>query len=180
MSIIPESLRVAMARYAGEGTKMVVLVIDEQGAQIPEATLAAQIAVLNKAVQLKVPIWLVELNPSIINPAPGANRPTVGTLAQYRSKIITKPHLNAFASNAQPNLHAELQQAGATALVVMGYHVNCCVKATSVGGPDRPGGKVRPGATQLGYMVLTSAEICRPFEDAPWWREPGVRFYEMH
>ncbi len=178
MSIIRGSLRSAIASYAGSGTKMVVLVIDEQSGQIPENTLVAQISVLNKAAELDIPIWLVELNPSIIGGNPTPNRPTANALAEFRSKIITKPHLNAFASNAHPNLHTELQKVGAQAIIVMGYHVNCCVKMTSVGGPDRPGGKVRPGATQLGYMVLTSAEVCRPFENAPWWSEPGVRFYE--
>ena len=180
MSIIPGSLRNAMATYSGSGTTMVVLVIDEQGAEPPQPTLTAQTTVLNQALLLKIPIWLVELNPGIINPNPKANRPTVAAFAQYQSKIITKPHLNAFASNAQPNLHAELQAIGATAIVVMGYHVNCCVQKTSVGGPDRPGGKVRPGATQLGYMVLTTADICRPYENAPWWSEPGVRFYQSY
>ena len=177
MSIITGSLCTAIQAYHNDGHQLAILVIDEQ-TNVPAHFLVAQQQVLNRAQALNIPVWLVELNPHInrVAPPPPANRPTNAGLAVHGAHILTKPHINAFASNTQPNLHQQLQAAGISMLVVMGYHVNQCVRATSVGGPDRPNGLNRPGATQLRYIVLTSERILRGGQ-ANWKLEPGTRFY---
>jgi hypothetical protein len=175
MSIITGSLAAAMQAYHGPGHQVAVLIIDEQ-TNVPMPFLADQQQILVAAQNRGLQIWQVELNPHINQPNPPANRPTNPGLAVPGAHVLTKPHINAFASNAQPNLHAQLQAAGITMLVVMGYHVNQCVRATSVGGPDRPNGLHRPGATQLGYIVLSCDQILRGGQ-ATWKLETGVRFY---
>ena len=174
MSIVHGGLRQAMRDFTERGEKLAVLVIDEQSG-VHQEFVEAQDATLIQAVALKLPVWLIELNPGLGKGQPST--PTVGHLKVAGARVCQKPHLNAFVKEAHPNLHEELKKVGVTMLVMMGYHVNCCVKATCVGGPDRPGGKVwRPGATQLGYTVLTSGWILRGGE-ATWWMEKGVRFY---
>lgn len=177
MSVINGSLSAAIQTYHGAGDQVAVLIIDEQG-NIPAPVLQNQQQILALAQVLGLHIWLVELNPHVnrVHPPPPANRPTNAGLVVPGAHVLTKPHINAFASNALPNLHLQLQAAGITMLVVMGYHVNQCVKATSVGGPDRAGGLHRPGATQLGYIVMSCDQILRGGQ-ANWQLETGVRFY---
>jgi hypothetical protein len=190
MSIINGGLRDAMREYQASGHKLAVLVIDEQsGHHKPYAD--AQEAVLRTAVELKLPVWLIELNPGMA--AGKKNLPTVAHLSVAGARVCTKPHFNAFVIKAHPDLRKELEKDGVTMLVIMGYHVNQCVRATAVGGSDNPPPKKpgtqeidrdpsktpklwRPGATQLGFIVLTSGWIVRP-DEANWWQEPGVRFY---
>ena len=64
-------------------------------------------------------------------------------------------------------------------LVMMGYSSQQCVKLSAVGGYDAPHapGVLRPGATSLGYTVLTSQLVLRGGH-AMWETEPGVRCYE--
>lgn len=176
MSFIQGSLCTEINTYHQEGHQLAVLVIDEQGG-IPQPYLADQKQVLNTAQQLGLPVWLVELNPHInrvVPPPP--NRPTNAALVIPGAQVLTKPNINAFASDAHPNLHQQLRLAGTTMLVVMGYHVNQCVRATSVGGSGRRGRLNRPGATQLGYIVLSCNQILRGGQ-ATWGLESGVRFY---
>ena len=190
MSTVDDRLRKAMREYHTAGDKLAVLVIDEQSGQDRGGIIQnAQEDVLLTAVELKLPVWHIELNPGM---AKGVkNRPTDQHLGVANARICTKPHVNAFVVTAHPNLHEELKKDGITMLVVMGYAANCCVKATAVGGSDYPAPKrkpgapfdptttpktVRAGATQLGYIVLTSDWILRP-DEANWKNEPGVRFY---
>jgi nicotinamidase-related amidase len=154
-----------MTSYHARRKRMVVLVIDEQNEHNDDHILSNQVKVLDHATQLDVPVWLVELKP------PGSPRvPTRPELFRYGSKIFSKPHFNAFDSRTTPNLYAALRTAGVGTLVVMGTKTNCCVQHTCVGGwPGRSDGKVYiPGACQLGFTVLTSSEVCRPFDHAPW------------
>ena len=174
MSIINGGLRDAMREYAAGGERLAVLVIDEQSG-VHQEFVEAQDAVLRAAVELKLPVWLIELNPGLKQGKP--SKPTVQHLKIGGARVCQKPHINAFAVNTHPNLREELKRDGVSMLVVMGYNVNCCVKVTSVGGKDDSAGKLwRPGATQLGYTVLTSGWILRGGE-ADWWDQPGVRFY---
>lgn len=179
MSIITQGLRAAMQAYHQDGHHLGVLVIDEQTAG-PYPTTPFQQQVLGTANLLGLPVWIVELNPGVNAPAPPPNLPTQPALANLvpGAQVVTKPHINAFASNAQPNLHGVLQAANIDMLVVMGYNTNCCVRATSVGAADGPGpnARHRPGATQLGYTVLTADQVLRGGV-ATWKREQGVRFY---
>lgn len=181
MSLYMTSLRAEMGKYKQGGHGLCVLVIDEQSEKgLSNIVVADQLAVLTQAMLLEIPIWRVELNPTIINRKRAPNRPTAEVLGVWEFPVITKPHLNAFDSRAEPNLHDMLQGDNIDTLVVMGYHVNCCIRATCVGGFDRPNGAgtARPGATQLGYTVLASSKICRPTdENAIWFNEPGVKFF---
>lgn len=185
MSTVDDRLRKAMREYHTGGDKLAVLVIDEQSGQDRGIIQNAQEDVLLTAVELKLPVWHIELNPGMHKGA--KNRPTDQHLGVAGARICTKPHVNAFVVNAHPNLHEELKKDKITMLVVMGYAANCCVKATAVGGSDSPAPKgpfdptktpklFRAGATQLGYIVLTSDWVLRP-EPANWKNEPGVRFY---
>ena len=51
------------------------------------------------------------------------------------------------------------------------------MRHTAVGGPEKAKGPHKPGAVQLGYVVLTSHWVLRG-GDPDWWNEPGVRFYQ--
>lgn len=164
-----------MTAYTQQNHNLAVFVIDEQGGGVYPQEPAQQL-VLQRAQQLGLSVFLVELNPGINNPVPPPNRPTKPALHVHGAQVISKPHINAFASNAHPNLHNALQGLGVGMIVVMGYSSQQCVKATAIGGPDRPNGTWRPGATQLGYVVLTSQSILRG-GPATWWDTPGVRFY---
>ena len=62
MSIINGGLREAMRGYAAGGERLAVLVIDEQSG-VHQEFVEAQDAVLRTAVELKLPVWLIELNP---------------------------------------------------------------------------------------------------------------------
>jgi hypothetical protein len=186
MSTVDDRLRKAMREYHADGDKLAVLVIDEQSGQEPGIIANAQEDVLLTAVELNLPVWHIELNPGMHTGK--TNKPTDRHLGVAGARICTKPHLNAFVVKAHPNLHEELKKDRITMLVVMGFAANCCVKATAVGGSDSPPPKgaafdpaktprlFRAGATQLGYIVLTSDLILRP-EPANWKNEPGVRFY---
>lgn len=181
MSLYMSSLRTEMGKYKLNRHKLAVLVIDEQSEKgLSNIVVDDQRAVLSHAIELEIPILRVELNPTIINKKPAPNLPTAEALGAGEFPVISKPHLNAFDSRAEPNLHGILQKNNIDTLVVMGYHVNCCIRATCVGGFDgsNRSGTVRPGATQLGYIVLASSKICRPTDEhATWFNEPSVKFF---
>ncbi|MEO0559746.1 MAG: isochorismatase family protein [Bacteroidota bacterium] len=178
MSVIHhQTLRQAITQYEQEGHQIAVVVIDEQGAAAQPQT-PQQAQVLAHVAPLGLPVYFVELNP---NPGAGANLPTRAPLAAAApgAVVITKPHINAFASNVNPNFHTTLQGQGIRMLVMMGYSSQQCVKVSAVGGYDGPPhnpGIMRAGATGLGYTVLTSQLVLRGGQ-ATWTHERGVRFY---
>jgi len=180
MPMVQGSLLAGMQHLTATGNTVGVVVIDEQSADAdtaPESAIEtfAQQRVLLFASRMDYRIWLVELNPNPMNP----NLPTrtrLRAVLPIDTPIVTKQQLNAFTGT---NLHNLLQAAGIGAFVIMGYHVNCCVKQTAVGGHTGPRntGPNNPGGTQSGYLVLTCPEILRGGA-AVWWNEAGVRFYE--
>jgi len=177
MSLIPGRLSDAIRDYHNAGHQLAALIIDEQTDEVHGET-AAQHQVLNIVQQYGIPVWHVEVNTQMYNDNPPPNDPTTRYLAVPGAHVLTKPLFNAFASDAHPNLHNQLQAANISMLIVMGYATNMCVKATSVGGPDdRHGHRHRPGATQLGYIVLTCDQILRGGQ-ANWKRYTGTRFYD--
>lgn len=175
-----------MKAYKGDGHKLAILIIDEQSDLAPYYKTTAQREILEAAKVLNMPIWRIELNP---NYSPGSgtpNRPTIPALAYYTDNILTKPGPNAFAPNTSLNLHAALSREEITMLVVMGYSRNMCVRASATGDwKSRVASTFIPGATQFGYIVLTSNAILRGGSAAGesgatltgWELAPGVRFY---
>jgi nicotinamidase-related amidase len=161
--------------YVNQGTKLAGLVIDEQSETIPFPYLPAQQWVIEKARLLQCPVWFVELNPKR---GDQKNLPTNGALraivAGSKVRICTKKSLNAFVDSS-PNLDDDLKAEEIEVVVVMGYHVACCVKLTAVGGSETRGGQVHESANGLGYAVLSSDLVVRGGR-ANWKDESNVWF----
>jgi nicotinamidase-related amidase len=123
--------------------------------------------VLAFAARLGIPVWLVELNPAANHPIPPATREShIGLRVIGPHTRLTKAGINGFQNT---NLHNQLQQVAIRHVAVMGRQTNCCVKETSVGG-------AAPGATGLGYRVMTCMDVIT--EGQPTWlNRAGVEFY---
>jgi nicotinamidase-related amidase len=160
MATVTGDLIQAMRAYVRGGNRLAVLVIDEQGDDIPNPYLTAQQRVLRCARLLGMPIVFIELNP---NPGEKANRATSSDLrhaaAGAQSQVVTKSGFNSFVGTRLADV---LEVYQATALVVLGRETNQCVKNTVIGGSESSkGDRVADGAVQKGFLVLSSDLIVR-------------------
>lgn len=171
----------AMQEQHEAGICLGVLIIDESG-DPGNAETASQIRVLEKAHELGLPVFAIEINTELIHDPRSHIIQTPTSLLKYAHKVINKPAFNAFDDGVQPNLEATLTLAGLrkndAKLVIMGYHVHQCVRLTAVGGWEKPGntGKLHQGATGRGYKVLTCKAILRG-GDVTWRATNGVEFF---
>ncbi|MCK5871080.1 MAG: isochorismatase family protein [Methyloprofundus sp.] len=85
-----------------------------------------------------------------------STRPALKLLYNGHEYHLQKPHYNAFR---ETSLHPDLQELNITHLVIMGFDINYCIRAT-IGVSDNSIGKnVGLGATQLGYKVMTCDQV---------------------
>lgn len=149
-------------------TRIGVIVIDEDSRADSRAyegdahVTGRQVRLLQYARLRNLPIWYVDTT----------RRQLVEIVSGYSQfSTITKGDANAFGdgySKQMPKyydtgLHAELKAKGITHVVIMGFHVHCCVQITvGAGSCISSYGK---GALQYGYEVLTSGDILRSSSD---------------
>lgn len=174
------SLRRRMNDYWAAGQGVAVLLIDEQGS-LPLDTHRYQLQVLEEAELLSMPIYQIELNPTLGKATQQPNVPTMQLLRRRGARLITKGGFNAF-HDCSPNLEDRLRWDFIKAVVVMGFASEQCVKHTAIGGyKDRERSVYQTGAKDLGFVVLTSERVIRgPLAHQPvsWKHVPGVEFYD--
>jgi nicotinamidase-related amidase len=164
--------------------KLAVLIVDEHNNPNKTEATDNQIILLKAATALKIPIFAVDINPNLVQDPHNVVISIRSDFLPYTHKVLNKPHLNVFDPNTQPNLHHILQTNATDSIILMGYHVTCCVAQAAVGGytGNNNTGTFINGAVQLGYRVLTCRQILRPSADvdnATWIDTNGVKFYEQ-
>ena len=178
MTIYAGSMLAEVQRLQGLGYTVGVVVVDEQGDGGYEETYDQQ-AVLMFASRNGCPVWLVELNPNAGNEPNLKTRVRLRALLPPGTPVVTKTSLNAFVGT---NLDHQLTAHHVSAFVIMGFAVNCCVRQTAVGGPEKRVGPHVHGATDHGYVVMSCPQILRGGQaneggTAIWRHEPGVWFF---
>lgn len=153
-----------------DGIKIGVLVIDEdhRAAMSPNEADShvseRQECLIEFSIKHHLPLWFIDsTRPGLTNKIPKG----------YSFSRITKGDANGFGDgiddfgprrNRQNDhlfdtgLHSQLQEKNITHLVVLGFHVHCCVQLTVGATSSKDYG---PGALQLGYQVLTSLDVLR-------------------
>jgi nicotinamidase-related amidase len=173
------SLLDSITRQRALGRRIGIVVIDEQ-TEGAYAEAEAQRAVLDYARADGLPIWTVLLNPSLGRNNQQPTKQTNPLLGQFiDAQKIVKPSFNTWVG-AQPDFEQIIKDSGVNTLVVMGRMTNQCVKMTAVGGYEKPNNDTtwQSGATQRGYMVMTSSAVVRGHvQQVPWGCEPGVLCY---
>lgn len=167
-----ESTRILLSR----NIKVGVLIVDEwqyygEVSQDYISVDKKQEKVVDFAVRNKLPIWFIEMGSP-------TRKSLLDKVRNYDSiHFIEKINDSGFGtSDQETDLHSQLQQKGITYLIIMGFHVNCCVSATA-------GVEYDTGAISYGYRVLTSGDILRSSVDFPekclWKNYPGVIYHSF-
>jgi hypothetical protein len=133
-----------------------------------DATQASEQEVLALTARLQIPVWFIELNPTLAGNLPPAptRKSHVGLRSLVNGTRLSKGGLNAFKNT---NLHQDLQTANIRRVVITGRQTNCCVKETAIGSDVA-------GATGNGYTVMTSLHVITSGIPT-WMNTPGVEFY---
>jgi hypothetical protein len=173
MAVLIGKLSEVMPKLADLG----VLIVDE-ATITSEGRRVHQISILNVAVALKCPVWVIEINHKLDPTNRVKTDARLTTAVNDKFTLVLKRSLNAFAKGAVPDLKDELVNAGVKRLVIMGQQANQCVKLTAVGGFPKLakfGGKHEQGATGLGFEVYSCDLILN--DKANWKNEQNVTFY---
>jgi nicotinamidase-related amidase len=166
-TVVGDLIQVMKACVNG-GSRLAILVIDEQADAIPDPYRIAQERVIRCARLLGMPIIFIELNPKLgVKPT----RPTTSDLrhaaAGAQCEVITKATFNSFVGTRLADV---LDVYDVTVLVVLGRMTNQCVKNTSIGGKENDtGDQIHDGAVQKGFRVLSTDLIIRP--SRPQWQQ---------
>ncbi len=171
--------------------KFGVLIIDEQSEdKAPNPRSVAQLQILALAIELKMKVVLVEINPPMRSET---RRPTKSILTGNLpddTEVFFKVGFNAFGrvdgtGQASPSnkgaslLDASLRQAGVNELIIMGRVGQQCVRLTAVGGPERKNAPPIDGATGFGYQVWTCPQVIDSGDSGwlNWYDQRGVKCF---
>ncbi|WP_058473121.1 isochorismatase family protein [Legionella quateirensis] len=158
-----------------EGNKVAILVIDEDREATGDAESYDQLIsrkqerVIEFANTHNLPMWFVygetPTRKLLMNKA--TNKELVSEFHKFHtSAFLVHPH-----EGVEYPLDNQLKDAGITHLVILGHHMEACVKETAM------------SALKLGYEVITSMDTLRQnhlffYDQCSWKNVEGISFYE--